>query len=90
MVRVLLLAVLVLLIARVFWRVVDSAVAAARGPGSRSGSPSRGVRLERDPVCGTYVAPASALSAGEGQGVVYFCSQRCRQEYQARDRPSAP
>jgi len=55
--------------------------------GSRSGVPSRGVHMVRDPVCGTFVVPERAVPLNVGRGQVYFCSARCRDEY--RKRPSA-
>ena len=39
------------------------------------------VALVRDPVCGTYVVPASALSAGSGAATKFFCSEDCRRTY---------
>jgi YHS domain-containing protein len=84
--RVLLLAILIIMIARAFWRVVDGVIEAAggRAPGGRS--PARAVKLQRDPVCGTYVAPANAVSVTRGATTLYFCSERCRDEYKGRAR----
>jgi YHS domain-containing protein len=39
------------------------------------------VKLVRDPVCGTYVSPESALSSRSSNGVAYFCSQTCRDKW---------
>ena len=39
------------------------------------------VKLVRDPVCGTYVSPESALSSRTSNGVAYFCSQTCRDKW---------
>ncbi len=39
------------------------------------------VPLARDPVCGTYVVPSNALSAGSGGRVKFFCSESCRRAY---------
>jgi YHS domain-containing protein len=39
------------------------------------------VPLVRDPVCGTYVVPSNALSAGSGGRVKFFCSEDCRRAY---------
>jgi YHS domain-containing protein len=47
-------------------------------------SPARAVKLQRDPVCGTFVAPASALSLTNGSTTLYFCSDKCRDEYKER------
>jgi YHS domain-containing protein len=82
MLRIILLGVLLLIVARLFWRLVDGVIEGA------SGQPRRqvraGVKLQRDPVCGTYVAPASALSLTSGGATQYFCSEKCRNEYLAR------
>ena len=81
MLRFLLLGILLVLIARTFWRVMDGVIEAAGGTRKRSGTPARAVKLQRDPVCGTYVTPSPALSLTSGDSIVYFCSDRCRDEY---------
>jgi YHS domain-containing protein len=84
MVRVILLGLLIMLLARSFWRVMDGVIAAAGGKDtSRRRSPARSVKLQRDPVCGTFVSPATALAHSTGTTTVYFCSDRCRDEYLA-------
>ena len=51
----------------------------------QSGPPDRGVQMVRDPVCGTFLPPADAVSLTERGGAVhYFCSDRCREAYKAR------
>jgi YHS domain-containing protein len=82
MLRAILLLVLLLIVARMFWRLVDAAIDGASGEPRRK--VKSGVKLERDPVCGTYVAPASALSLTAGGTTRYFCSEKCRNEYVAR------
>jgi len=39
------------------------------------------VALMRDPVCGTYVVPTSAVTAGSGAQTKFFCSENCRRAY---------
>lgn len=82
MLRVILLGILLLIVARIFWRVIDAVIESA------SGGPGRqvrdGVKLQRDPICGTYVSPGSALSLTAGGTTHYFCSDKCRNEYLAR------
>ena len=80
MIKVLLIAILVLLIARAFWRVVDGILDAAGGRRETRVPP---VKLVRDPVCGTYVAPGTALSLSAGGTTHYFCSEECRAKYHA-------
>jgi YHS domain-containing protein len=41
------------------------------------------VKLVRDPVCGTFVAPGTALSLSAGGTTHYFCSDECRSKYRA-------
>ena len=42
------------------------------------------VKLVRDPVCGTYLVPTSALTTGSGDATKYFCSEKCRQQWGRR------
>ena len=85
MLRFILLAILLILVARAFWRVMDGVIAAARGAqtGPRSGRPAA-MKLARDPVCGTYVPPRAALSLTSGGSTHYFCSDQCKTEFASR------
>lgn len=87
MLRFVLLAILFILIARAFWRVVDGVLEAAGAPRPRQrqrGADQRpAVRLARDPVCGTHVSPASAYSVSAGGTTHYFCSEQCRNQFRA-------
>ena len=80
MIKILLVAILVLMIARAFWRVMDGILDGARRGHERGASP---VKLVRDPVCGTYVAPTAAVSLSAGGTTHYFCSEECRAKYRA-------
>jgi YHS domain-containing protein len=82
-VRFILLAILLMLVARAFWRVVDGVIEAAGGRESRV--PKSAVKLVRDPVCGTYVSPGSALSLTAQGQTQYFCSEKCRTEFGKHD-----
>ena len=91
MLRLVLLIVLFIVIARVFWRVVDNIVAAATGqPAGGSRSPQPGVAMARDPVCGTFVLPERAVSMVDGNARVYFCSAACRETYRAGQSSGRP
>jgi YHS domain-containing protein len=37
-----------------------------------------GVRMVRDPICGTYILPTNALATRDEHGLHYFCSDKCR------------
>ena len=82
MLKILLLGVLLIIVARMFWRVVDGIIEGVSGqPRQQVRS---GVKLQRDPICGTYVAPGSALSLTAGGTTQYFCSEKCRQQWSHR------
>jgi hypothetical protein len=86
MTRVILLLFLIFAVARFIWRLLDSIMRAASGPGSpgaRGGKPPAAVKMLPCPVCGTYVVPGKAISAVSGDAPVYFCSEKCRAEYRA-------
>ena len=83
MLRVILLLVLVVLVARTFWRVIDGLIEglAGRRP-TNATAPS--TPLVRDPVCGTWVLPKGDLSLNDGRQHVFFCSPACRDRYRSR------
>lgn len=85
MIRYLLVAILLLLIARAFWRLMDGIIEAAGGTSRKRTGPgaSAAVKLVRDPVCGTYVTPRGALSTTAGGTTHYFCSEDCRRKFRA-------
>ena len=78
---------IVVLIRLVFvWFVLRGALRLLRGIAQglqRPAAPAAptAVPLVRDPVCGTYVVPSSALSAGSGGATRFFCSEDCRRAY---------
>jgi YHS domain-containing protein len=53
-------------------------------PDPRRARMDRPEPLVRDPVCGTYVPRARALTAGSGDRVQFFCSEECRRAWAAR------
>ena len=83
MIRILLLTILVLLLARAFWRLVDGIMEAAGGT-SRTRARTPGIKLARDPVCGTYVTPGTALSLQTRGQTYHFCSEECRSRFQGK------
>ena len=86
MLRVILFMLLAFYLSRAVWRLLDGIVEGASGPRSqpRSGAPERGVAMARDPVCGTFVLPANAVTLVDGRNRLYFCSDACREKYRAR------
>ena len=62
------------------------AAASAPGVARRRAAAVRrpSVKMLPCPVCGTYVVPGKAISVVSGGAPVYFCSEKCRAEYQPR------
>lgn len=84
LIRLLLVLLLVLLVGRALWRLLSGVVEGAAGGGPRrSRTPERGARMVRDPVCGTFVVQSRALSADSRGETAWFCSEDCRQQWQA-------
>ena len=82
--RMLLLFVLILVALRAVWWLLRGVAQGASGGQSertnRSASPPA-VKMVRDPVCGTYVVPGRALELARGRETLYFCSEKCRDQY---------
>ena len=83
MLRVILLLILVALVARTFWRVIDGLIEGMSGRGATNAT-TRSTPLVRDPVCGTWVLPKGDLSLTDGRQQVFFCSPACRDRYRSR------
>jgi len=82
MARLILWAILIVIIARSLSRLLHGVL---EGAGySRDNAPQRSVGLVRDPVCGVYVVPGHALTAGTGEATRYFCSEECRRKWMKR------
>jgi hypothetical protein len=83
MLRAILLVLLLLLVLRAVWRLLGGVVQGAMSTGSAGAQrPSApGVKMARDPICGTYVVPGKALELARGRETMYFCSARCRDEW---------
>jgi YHS domain-containing protein len=79
MARLILWAILIVIIARSLSRLLRGVL---EGAGYiRDNAPPRSVGLVRDPVCGVFVVPGQALSAGSGDAARYFCSEDCRRKW---------
>jgi YHS domain-containing protein len=83
--RTFLVMLLVLFLIRAVWRLLAGVVQGASGTagGSQSNRPASppAVKMVRDPVCGTYVVPGKALELARGRETLYFCSEKCRDQY---------
>jgi YHS domain-containing protein len=61
-----------------------------RGAQRRNARPSAGSMRSishpviKDPICGTYVDRDLALPLHSGEETLYFCSEKCREEYSRR------
>lgn len=88
MVRLALILLLLTVLGRAFWRLVDGIIEGVTGGHSlrqRAGTaPDSSVQMMRDPVCGTFVVPDRAVAVDDGSRRVYFCSADCRDKYRAR------
>ena len=74
--KLVLLIVVIRALLRLFRGIVQGLSGAAATP--------QAVALVRDPVCGTFVAPANAPSLNSGGQMQFFCSDTCRRAYQAK------
>jgi YHS domain-containing protein len=80
--RLILWAILIFFVLRAVSRLLHGVL---EGAGYRRDTPQqRSVGLVKDPVCGVFVVPGQALTAGTGAGARYFCSEKCRREWQRR------
>ncbi|MEO8259290.1 MAG: hypothetical protein ABI868_18230 [Acidobacteriota bacterium] len=89
MLRVILLMILVVIVARTFWRVIDGLIEGISGRGAANAAnagnaAARSTRLVRDPICGTWVLPKDELSLTDGRQRVFFCSAICRDQHRSR------
>jgi YHS domain-containing protein len=89
-IRYILIGIVILLLARAFWRLMDGIIEALGGlpkksggerAGGGRGSGANAVKLVRDPVCGTHIAPSTSLSLAANGTTVYFCSEACRDRF---------
>jgi hypothetical protein len=74
--------ILLFVVVRAVWMLVRGVLEGAGYQRIDQSPPS--VKLVRDPVCGVFVTPTQALTAGSGRDIAYFCSEKCRQAWQRR------
>jgi YHS domain-containing protein len=73
--------ILLIIVLRLVWRFARGVL---EGAGVLEGPRQSSVGLVRDPVCGVFVVPTQALTAGRGPDTRYFCSEKCRTEWKGR------
>ena len=67
------------------WRLLQGVVDGFTGGSTRQPKAQmKNVKLVRDPVCGVFVSPASAIPARAQGETVYFCSEKCRSQWESR------
>jgi uncharacterized protein len=82
MVRVIIWVALAILVIRALMRLSRGIL---QGAGYRRGAANPpSVALVKDPVCGVFVPRTKALTSGAGDQAVYFCSEKCLQEWKRR------
>ena len=70
--------ILLLIVIRLLWKFIRGVL---EGAGVFQPPPKGNVGLVRDPVCGVFVVPSKALTAGHGADTRYFCSEQCRSQW---------
>jgi uncharacterized protein len=75
--------VILLLVLWALWRFLRGLLEGA-GLLTTGRQPRESVKLVRDPVCGVFVAPTTALAARARGETAYFCSEKCRREWERR------
>jgi YHS domain-containing protein len=83
MVLRLLQLLLLLAVLRAVWRLVRGMLEGA-GYQQVDGSVKSGVKLVRDPNCGTFVSPSKSPAIRIGGQTLHFCSDKCRREWEKR------
>jgi YHS domain-containing protein len=53
----------------------------ASGQGARAPKVPATEALKKDPVCGTFIAPSTAVVQMVGGETYYFCSAKCRDKF---------
>lgn len=91
MLRFILLSILLTMLYRALSRLWTGIVRGMQGQGGRGPAfrpehaRPRGVHMARDPICGTFVVPDTAVTLSGSHGArIFFCSTDCRDQYQSR------
>ena len=81
MTRIILILALMFVLAWAFWRFVDGIIDAFGGTTKTRKKRAAPMKLVRDPVCGTFVAPTESFAFHSGSETHYFCSVDCRERF---------
>ena len=75
--------ILPLLLFLIVRSIIGSLFKRTRGnPGQQQPSQApASMELKKDPVCGTYVSPATGVSRSVQGHLIYFCSKECRDKF---------
>ena len=84
MAKLIVTLVLLLIVGRMVWRFMYAIFEGAGMLKESQGRERKAVQLVRDPVCGVFVVPSQALTSGTGTSTRYFCSEKCRQQWEKR------
>ena len=84
MTKLIITLVVLFLIGRMVWRFMYAIFEGAGMLKEPRGREPAAVKLVKDPVCGKFVVPSRALTAGSGSAVQFFCSEKCRQQWSQR------
>jgi YHS domain-containing protein len=84
MARLIVWLVLLFIIGRMVWRFMYAVFEGAGMLKEDHRHEPAAVKLVRDPVCGVFVVPGKALTAGSGGSTRYFCSEKCREQWGRR------
>ncbi len=66
------------IVGKLFGDYINPPQQAARRPSVPSGG-----ELKKDPVCGTFISPSTAVQRRVSGTVYYFCSAECRDKFRA-------
>jgi YHS domain-containing protein len=81
MTRLILIAIVIALVSHVLWRIAGGILEGLAAGPTHARVLQRGVRMVRDPVCGTFVLPDRAVTMVDQGRAVHFCSDACRDRY---------
>jgi YHS domain-containing protein len=81
--RTLLILLLIAFLIRAFGRLLRGVMEGASTGTSGRARPAHPtpVKMVADPICGTFVVPGKALQLASGRETIYFCSEKCRDQW---------